>query len=362
MKTLRFAAAACAAAALCCCETNVVIGSVPDAGLDAEVEFDASRMDADLGPADGAARDAQAPPERDAEPEGLPKVNWPTGAHSGNELQTYLDFGSWRGRSLDLAHVFVDRGQGWDGVVNPNWPVDMMRDFPGRLLISVPLYPDGEGNNRDCAAGAYDNQWRRLGSFLVDHDRANAIIRLGWGPNDLNHAWRADPDPSNWIGCFRRAVDAIRAGAPNAKIDWSFNPLGPPNVIAGDPFRTYPGDAYVDFIGIEAFDRYPASLTRAEWDEHCKAPTGLCSVIDFVRQHGKKLGIAEWGVDSCGASSGGDNSLFIERMVRTFAANQDIMGYEAYFEDDGSEVCSSLYEAKQNPSAAGLYKQIYAAR
>jgi hypothetical protein len=335
-----------AALLLCCCDPKVLIGYVPD---QSGSSHDAATMTPDVG------RDA-------GQPEPLPKVSWPSGVHSGNDLQAALSFETWRGRPLDLMQVYPDRAHGWDGIVSPGWPVDMLSAFSGKLVLSVPLYPDGQGNNQDCASGAYDAQWRKLGTFLVAHDRPDAIVRLGWGPNDLNHSWRADPDPADWISCFRHSVSALRATAPSVRIDWSFNPIGAPNITTADPYTMYPGDAYVDFVGIEAFDRYPPSTTRAEWNDHCNAPTGLCSVISFARRHGKKLGIAEWGVASCGGDPGGDNPFFIQRIVATFAANLDVMGYEAYFEDGGGEVCSNISDGTTNPKAAARYKEIYRTR
>jgi hypothetical protein len=317
------------------CKQTVVIGDAP--------EGDAAMLD-------GATQDA------------LPKVTWLSGAHTGNSVASYLDFGTWRGRPLDFAHVYPDRQKGWDGIVNPLWPVEMFSSYAGKLLISLPLYPEGQGNNQECARGTYDAQWRKLGSFLMARNRPDTILRLGWGFNDMEHDWRADSDPTDWIACFRRTVTAIRATDPRVLIDWSFNPLGPPNVIRGDPYDAYPGDAYVDFVGIEAFDQYPASNTQAEWNANCNVPTGLCPAIRFARQHGKKLGIAEWGVANCGGSPGGDNAFFVQRILSTFAANLDVMGYEAYFEDDGSEVCSSIADGQRNPNAAAKYLAIYSAR
>jgi hypothetical protein len=298
----------------------------------------------------------------DAGDAALPKVSWKSGAHAGNDLQVYLDFGTWRGRPLDLAHVFPDRTQGWDGIVNPAWPVDMFSPFPGKLLISLPLYPEGQGNNQACAAGAYDGDWRMLGSFLVDRNRADSIIRLGWGPNDLSHPWHADADPTDWIACFRRVVSAIRATDSRVQIDWSFNALGASYVASSDPFADYPGDAYVDFIGIEAYDRFPPVYTQSEWSKKCDELTGLCHVIAFTREHGKRVGIAEWGVASCGEDPGGDNPFFIQKMFETFAANADVMAYEAYFEGEDGDVCSTIANGGKNPKAADEYKQLYGPR
>jgi hypothetical protein len=366
---LRSSAALLAPAALCAlgllgCDPTVLVGHLPpsqsvmDATAAKPVDAGSSRADARAATADASTRDGGAALADAA----LAAVSWHSGAHAGNDLPLYLDFGTWRGRPLDLAHLYPDRTHGWDGIVAPGWPVDMFSPFAGRLMLSLPLYPVGQGNNQDCATGAYDAQWRKLGSFLVSAKRADSIIRLGWGVNDLSHDWRADADPADWIACFRHTVTALRATDPQLQIDWSFNPRGAPYVDSSNPFDAYPGDAYVDFIGLEAFDQYPPTHDEAAWTAKCHDATGLCTAIEFARAHHKQVGIAEWGVVGCGPDPGGDNPFFVQKMFETFAANADVMAYEAYFEDGGAEICSDLGNAGSSPLAAGKYKELFGKR
>jgi hypothetical protein len=364
---------------LTACSPEVVIGYGPtlvsDAGPDASVE---AGMDA----APDAAEDTgvvdtgtDAAPDVDV-PEPLPEITWPSGGHPGNEVQTYFDFGTWRGRPLAVAHVFPDRAA-WDGIVTPAWPVDMFGPFDGTLIMSLPPYPEGMGNDVDCAAGTYDGEWAKLGPFLVGRGRADTILRLSWGPNDNDHYWRVPSDASGavaqadvdaFIGCFRRIVDVVRASDPEIRIDWSFNRIGAPAIADFDPYLTYPGDDYVDFVGIEVFDMYPPATTDEEWDAICNAPTGLCTLAEFARAHDKQLGIAEWAVIGCGTDGqpdpvnvGGDSPFFVLKVVETFAAYADVMAYEAYFEDN-AEVCSNINGGTDNVSAAAKYRELYGLR
>lgn len=289
------------------------------------------------------------------------EITWASGAHPGNDLEDYVGFAAWRGRPVDVAHVFTDRLGGWIDIVTPGWPVGMMAEFAGRLVISQPFYPEGEGNLTDCAAGLYDDQWRQFGTFLVERSRADSIVRLGWGFNDNDHEWVAGPtgaDVAEWITCFRRVVTTIRATDPDVQIDWTFNRVGPPEVIAGDPYVGYPGDDVVDYVGLEVFDHYPATIDDASWDAACNGIGGLCGVWDFARAHGKQVGIAEWGIVTCGDSAGGDNPLFIQKVLETFATNSDVLAYEAYFEDGNLDVCSNLQDS-DNTLAAARYEALY---
>jgi hypothetical protein len=352
------------------CDPDVIIGYAPDAGEGSEGASDgSSESDAAIGgpaPMRDAAvtdsgpsmRDGSAPADAGDSGALTIEITWRTGAHSGSNLENYLAFGEWRGRPLGVASVYLERTK-WDGIVQPAWPLDMMRDFSGPLLISLPLYPEGGMyNNADCAAGMYDAEWKKLGTFLVARSRGDSILRLGWGWNDLEHDWRADSDPANWIACYRRAVDAIRSTASRARFEWSFNAPGAPEIMPGDPYAGYPGDEYVDYVSFEVFDRYPPLRTDAEWNAQCDQPGGLCKLFEFARQHGKKVGIGEWGVATCGGDAGGDNPYFVQRMVRAFYENRDLMAYEAYFEDS-VEVCSALSIGTKAPKAAAKYRELY---
>ena len=131
--------------------------------------------------------------------------------------------------------------------------------------------------------------------------------------------------------------------------------------MPGDPYSGYPGDDYVDFLGLEAFDMYPPTHDEASWNDKCNGPSGLCTLAKFARDHGKKLGIDEWGIVACGDDPGGDNPFFIQKMVETFAANSDVMGYDAYYEDGDAELCTGLKDNDKNAEAAAQYQELYEA-
>jgi hypothetical protein len=288
---------------------------------------------------------------------GLP---WMSGVHPANEMQPYIDFGTWRGRPVDLAHVFTIREQGWDPIVEPGWPVNDFANFPGKLVISQPLYPEGAGNNADCAAGAYNDQWKRFGTFLVNANRADTVVRLGWEFNGTFMYWHVDADPTNWVKCWQNVASAIRSTDPQVKTDWTFNAHGSPVPDGGTPWPAYPGDQFVDYIGIDSYDMFPPSPDDATFDRQCNDPNGLCYAASFARQHGKKLSIGEWAVTSCSGDPGGDNPLYIKKMWETFVANKDVMGYESYYDDPMmGNVCSTIMNGGQNPSASAEYKKLW---
>jgi hypothetical protein len=376
--------------ALVACDPNVLIGHARHAdagggaagttapGMDAgsDPPSDAANVDGgrDSGRPDAGADADAGDAGMDAQVDGGPDVevdagtpwigprsqlSWHSGAHTGNELASQAQFETFRGRPLDLSMYFVDRTQGWPGLVEPTWPIDSITVLRTRIVLSIPLYPQGAAfNNQACAAGDYNSEWEKLGPFLERRGRGDAIIRLGWGPNDSEHYWKADDDPAEWVACYQQVAGSIRRTGETLGIAWDFDDSNFDNSTALDPYLAYPGDEYVDFIGLEAFDMSPPVTTEAEWDAKCNSPTGLCSAIAFARSRGKRVGISEWAIVSCYGVPGGDNPFYVEKMFQTFEANAGVMGFEIYYQN-GGEVCSMISDGTTHPEAAARYETLY---
>jgi hypothetical protein len=288
---------------------------------------------------------------------GLP---WLSGVHTSNEAGPFFAFGQWRGRPIDVAVVFPERNSGWGPLVRPDYITSQFTDFPGKLILSQPTYPEGQGNNAACAGGAYDDQWKKFGTFLVQAKRADSIVRIGWEFNGDFMYWHADADPAAFAACYRKVAAAIRSTDPKVLLDWTINAHASPEPASGNPFDAYPGDQYVDYTSIDAYDHFPPSKTEADWNAQCDDVNGLCHMIDFAKQHGKKVGVGEWGVTSCGGGNGGDNSLYIKKMHDAFVAAGSTMGYEAYYHDASpGNVCSTIQNGGQNPQSSAVYKKLF---
>ncbi len=87
----------------------------------------------------------------------------------------------------------------------------------------------------------------------------------------------------------------------------------------------------------------------------------MCTLFDFARSHSKQVSVTEWALSSCGEEGGGDNPLFVQKVVETFADNADALGFEAYFEDGNLDVCSELRDPSLT-DAAERYRLLYTPR
>jgi hypothetical protein len=146
----------------------------------------------------------------------------------------------------------------------------------------------------------------------------------------------------------------------NFKIDWNvnnaFNPL--------DATKYYPGDKYVDYIGVDVYDLdsqvypYPKNcnpscrrtMQEKAWDEVIfGSPRGLDFWSYYASDHGKPLSLPEFGLWKMEDGSGGeDNPFFIERMHDFIKWKRNNVAYAAYFNFDGSDGKHSLNDAFPN--------------
>jgi hypothetical protein len=279
-------------------------------------------------------------------------------------------FCTWRGRDCEVAHVYTDRTS-WQAMTRgTGWTFDNFAGFPGQLVVSQGLLP--EGHNADlaaCAAGAHDQDWRDFGTLMVQKGRAASVVRLGWEFNATFMPWGAT-DTKLWKACYRHAALAIRSTNPSVILDWTINSHGTPSEICGGvSTNCYPGDDVVDIIGIDNYDMAPSASSSADFDRIAAAPDGLTWIYNFAKRHGKKFSVGEWGVaPGSKHNRSGENPPFIRWMHAWFAAHAADLAYEAYFNDCAADVESNLHRragpdcARQSVNAATVYKSLFGQR
>ncbi len=125
----------------------------------------------------------------------------------------------------------------------------------------------------------------------------------------------------------------------------------------------YPGDAYVDYVGLDVYDvewqTYPGE--PSEFQQMVTQTYGLNWLASFSAQHNKPMVFPEWGLGwgTCSAAGqavtgssqvcGGDNATFINDMSQWFSTHNV---FEATFWDYGS----SSVDQGSNPDAAAALK------
>ncbi len=105
----------------------------------------------------------------------------------------------------------------------------------------------------DIASGRYDAYLR---SFAASIRQFGGRVILSFG-HEMNGNWYSwgwhHTSPKIFVAAWRHIVTVVRtAGARNASWMWTINVIHPRNGIA-DPSPWWPGDSYVDWVGIDGY-------------------------------------------------------------------------------------------------------------
>jgi hypothetical protein len=262
-------------------------------------------------------------------------------------------FGAWRGRPVDVVTTWTAR-QTWSDITTPLWTYSRWAGTPYTTVFGVAPIPENDGATlAGCANGDYNYHWTRFASTISAAGLANqSIIRLGWEFTGDWYIWQAS-DPAAFVSCWRQIYRTVEAIAPGLRWDWNVN-RGPAQSLS-NPADAYPGDAYVDYVGVDSYDIWPGATTEETWQRQYSGPLGLKHWADFAAAHGKQLTVPEWGVYPGTAQSGhngGDNPFYIAKMYEFFRSLGPRLGYESYFNETAPYYAGSL---EQNPAAAAQY-------
>ena len=173
------------------------------------------------------------------------------GANNSSGVSAYE---SWIGHPVDRVLDYL-ADQDWTKINNPSWWIEgwAQTRYRDRLVYSVPMLPASGASLQAGARGDYDEHFRQLAQRLVAAGQGGVVIRPGWEFNGGWYRWSAASDPAAFRAYFRRIVTAMRSVQGGAfKFDWCPS-LGQNSIPAAD---AYPGDAYVDYIGLDVYDQY----------------------------------------------------------------------------------------------------------
>lgn len=283
--------------------------------------------------------------------------------------------GTWRGRPIDAVVSYVDYSS-WSNMAGSGWAADMFTGMPGyvKVIVGVGLLVDGSTDTfSDVAAGKHDTEFTQLANSFAAAC-PNAIIRLAWemNANSKWYAWQpTKAQAADFQSAYKRVVGIFRKASSKFKIDFTITANNP---VLGDTARNgvfdllYPGDSYVDIVGIDHYDfNAIKSPDHNSFLKSCR-PTqgpGLDDVAEFCRAHKKPMSIPEWGVVMPVNNGQGDNAFFITAMRAWMEAHADILAYEAYFNDNGASINSLIWSDTSDKvtmtASAAAYKSLWKA-
>ncbi|MEO0424637.1 MAG: glycosyl hydrolase [Pseudomonadota bacterium] len=167
-----------------------------------------------------------------------------------------------------------------------------VRDIAIGLSITENDHP---GELQRLAEGAHDDKIEQLARF-AEVVQGKVYLRIGY---EFDGAWNQGyENPERFIAAYRRIVDVLRAaGTDNIEYVLQASAAGVDEIIDGgheDISRWYPGDDYVDWLGLSWFMN-PHERSIAPTDGFVPLSPGALAdeVIALARVHGKPVMIAE---------------------------------------------------------------------
>ena len=270
-------------------------------------------------------------------------------AYLGNDPAALPAYEAWLGHHVDsvLFYLNNDSWSAFDSSIA--WAVDLWKPTNTPVIWSVPLTVWGTSLEQ-VAAGAYDSHFHDAAVALAAaRTDANPIyVRVGWEFNGTWMPWAAEGHEDAFVQAFRNLVGEFRSVSDQFRFVWDVNNGG-----GYDPASAYPGDNYVDIVGMDFY--YDTAWDSADpltaFQNKVNQPYGLAWQQDFAAAHDKLTAISEWGVSTDNAGP------YIERAAAWFQAHGVV--YQSYWESNCANYDGMFHDGSK-PDAGAAFRSAFA--
>ena len=214
----------------------------------------------------------------------------------------------------DMGYGYFVTGGGPTYVPYQQWPL-----VPTFIIVSVPLCW-GYFNATDAvrqgwldAVAAGDTSMDGAFTLLAQRIHAAGLdpictVRLGWESTGLgmsgagygNYPWVSLNIGAHFAAANQHAVTVMRAAGYTGKFEWN---LAGAQIAGSFDASAYPGDSYVDVIGVDTYDKNGTQ------------DTVLATAQAFAVSHSKQFGMSEWGY----LPSAGDDTTYMTGLLNYLA-------------------------------------------
>jgi hypothetical protein len=283
---------------------------------------------------------------------------WAFFANEGGEPANWTAVnGGWSLQPIDGLHTQTNIGDGrWFGT-GMRWS-----PTPHALMMSDQYGTPGHNyiDMGQAATGAYNATW--LSWLKADAAAATApvtVVRIwqeingDWMPWSINQTGATSidgtPNGSPWpavtiIAAFRNMAAQVRIAFPHTRIEWNLNAGGawrrPKSPGNGTGFDLYPGDAYVDVIGLDAYEK------KISWAHTVSGPgVDLNNLVSFATAHNKLVAISETAAHN-------DDGNYLTSMTKYFDALGARAAYISYYDQGSANNGDNIIYSTTGPDSA----------
>jgi beta-mannanase len=265
-------------------------------------------------------------------------------AFVGNSPSELRQFEDWLGRPVDQITAHTGRANWKDWITSIRWSIQLWSPLDKPICWTIPLFAD-EGSLSEAAAGKYQDRYEQAARMLAQTRRSDSVIyvRTGEEFNGNWMPWSAAGHEQDFVKAFQNFVDAFRSVSNRFRFEWNVNV----RETRMNPVDAYPGDDYVDVIGMDFYyntNWNPTNPGKA-WDEMVNSQYGLRWLEDFASARKKPTAYPEWGVNSDGAGP------YIEKVAQWFS-NHNVL-YQSVWNSNAA--FPGKLSDRQYPEAAFAY-------
>jgi len=302
-------------------------------------------------------------------------------------------------KMLNRTVVWGHAGVAWDnwdnvsGGVNgralawllPPWGKWMNEDPRRVFVLSTTMLPwptEANGNPTLAlgATGAYNKYFESLAKLLVANKLADrTILRVGWEFNASWYPWKVmtAEDAGNYAAYWRQIVTTMRAVPGADKLQFNWNGC---NESCKYPLEAaYPGDQYVDQVGMDVYDvswnkdtyPYPENATAEErlvrqkktwdtWIYPVSPKNGIAAWLAVAKAHHKPLTFPEWGLGyKKDGHGGGDNPYFIQQMFNVIQDPDNNIYFASYWDAKEAKIIPTGGFVSPYPQSTALFLKLF---
>lgn len=217
------------------------------------------------------------------------------------------------------------------------------------------------------ASGAHDATFIAIAEAIAENHAEDLnpllYVRLGWEATN-SYPWKVQSGAdrhfdqqlaADYIAAFQHVATLFRSVDDRFRFEWNQNYSNKDAAgVFYDLDAIYPGDDYVDVIGVDAYNvaRFSGQADPVSaWAYKANAPYGLNWFASYAASHGKPLALTEWGIDS-------DNFGYYVDKLAEFARTNNVI-YTNYWNADARTNGNDTLTDGSKPATAAAIAEAF---
>lgn len=214
---------------------------------------------------------------------------------------------------------------------------------------------------QDIISGRWDSYIRARGAEFAS---VGAPIMVRWG-HEFNGNWypwgivNNNSNPALYVSAYKHVHDlVVAAGATNVQWVWCFNNSPSPDASFNNPAQSYPGDGYVDWVGIDGYNWGLGPSWDPSGNHWTSFDSMFASAYNQARAIAPKRPVMIGEVGS--SEDGGNKAQWINDMSTALNSGRyPDLKMVVYFDQDKEELWSGTSSAAAKTAFTSWLNQTY---